>query len=121
MTPCFRCPRAAPITPAWTSPLLTPTRKRGEAQQHQQVPLPPGGAPVSRPDDHEHRFGEQRERERHPEEDERTATQVEAQVADGRRRVEDDARGGERHLRAVELLRRERRVQGPYVGDRPRG
>ena len=51
-------------------------RDRGEAQQHQQVPLPPGGAPVPRPDDHEHRLREQRECERHAEEHERAATQI---------------------------------------------
>ena len=30
-TPCLRCPRGRPTTPATTSPLLTPARKRGQS------------------------------------------------------------------------------------------
>jgi hypothetical protein len=90
------------------SPMIWWTdRDRDERDQHQHVPLPPGNAPVARPRDHEHRLGQQRERECDPEQELRAATPVEAKVTERGGRVERHADHGEADLPAVQLLRAE--------------
>ena len=68
-------------------------QERGE---HQQVPLPPRRVPVPRPGDHDHRLGQQRERDCDGDDEPRAPPAVEAEVAGRGDDVEGDARRGER-------------------------
>ena len=68
------------------------------------MPLPPGDLPVARPGDHDHRLGEEREREDEREQEACRPTPVEPEVAERGQRVERETDRGERQLPAVELL-----------------
>ena len=106
-------------------PLLVPLAARADGDrdergQHQQVPFPPRGVPVASPRDHEHRLGQERERESDAEQELRAAALVEAEVADCRGRIEHDPDYGQRDLPAVELLGVELARERPQLRERDR-
>jgi hypothetical protein len=91
---------------------------REECREHQYVPLPPGEVPVARPGDRDHRLREQRERDGEGEHEARATSPVEPDEAHGRERIERDPERREHELPAVELLLRERAVEGRELCER---
>src|SRR4029079_5475223 len=95
-----------------------------EGDQHQQVPLPPGGLPVPREGDRERRLAQKDERDEDRERERARSGPVELPVAPDPEAVGEEADDGERRERAASILRRDwviERRQSREGDGRPEG
>ena len=106
--------------------LLVPLRPGDDGDQdergkHEQVPLPPRVLPVARPCDHDHRLGEESERESESEDEPLLPPTMDAQEAEGGDPEERDPERREEDLPAVQLLGGERVVERGDLEEREGG
>ena len=106
--------------------LLVPLRPGDDGDQdergkHEQVPLPPRELPVARPCDHDHRLGEESERESESEHEPLLPPTMDAQEAEGGDPEERDPQRREEDLPAVQLLGGERVVERGDLEEREGG